>query len=148
MKHCLSILALAATLSLSACAEQPTGGDLIVDDAWARATAPGQAAAAAYLTLDNASPTDDRLVGVSTPVGTASLHRTMVEDGIASMKPIDDGLTIAADETAMLEPQGDHIMIMGLKAPLVAGERFELTLDFEKGEDRTVSVSVVEPGAR
>ena len=148
MKHCLPILALASTLSLGACAEQPTGGDLVVVDAWARATAPGQTAAAAYLTIENASATDDRLVNVSTPVGMASLHRTMVEDGIASMKSIDGGLTIAADETAMLEPQGDHIMIMGLKAPLVAGEAFDLTLDFEKGEDRTVSVSVVEPGAR
>ena len=33
---------------------------------------------------------------------------------------------------AKLAPRGTHVMLMGLKAPLVAGKSFPLTLEFER----------------
>lgn len=136
------------TLLLAGCTAPGNVGDVEIEDAWARATAPGQTGAAAYMTIVNDSDEDVRLMGASSDLGTASLHRTLIEDGVASMRPIVGGLTVSAGESARLEPQGDHVMITGLTAPLEAGTTFDLMLDFETGEDRTITVEVVEPGSR
>ncbi|MEN3973226.1 copper chaperone PCu(A)C [Sphingomicrobium sp. XHP0235] len=148
MKINMSLLPALAALTLASCNAEPATGDFEVSDAWARATAPGQSSAAAYLTLTNETGADVRLIGVSTDIGMAALHRTQIENGIASMRPVEGGINIAAGGDERLEPQGDHIMIMGLEKPLEAGGSFTVTLDFEGPEDRDVVVNVVEPGAR
>ena len=144
----LSRFSLLVALLLSGCTAPSGEGDVTIDDPWARATAPGQSSAAAYFTIVNDTGSDVRLMAASTDLGTASLHRTTIENGIASMRPIVGGLNVAAGETARLEPQGDHVMIMGLGAPLEAGTSFDLALDFETGEDRIITVQIVEPGSR
>ncbi|WP_343346047.1 copper chaperone PCu(A)C [Sphingomicrobium sp. XHP0239] len=148
--HLRHFVALPLALLIASCAPPADdGGDTVrIDDAWARATAPGQTGAAAYFTIVNDSDEDVRLLAASTDIGMASLHRTVIEDGVASMRPIVGGLGVQAGSSARLEPQGDHVMIMGLSAPLEAGDRFDLLLDFETGDDRTVTVEVVEAGAR
>ena len=42
--------------------------------------------------------------------------------------------------TVTLAPQGTHVMLMGLDEPLVAGERFPLTLQFATAGTVTVTV--------
>ena len=139
---------LAISLLLAGCSAPDPGGDVTIDDPWARATSTGQTGASAYFSIVNDSGEDVRLMAASTDLGTASLHRTSIENGVVSMRPIVGGLTVAAGETQRFEPQGDHVMIMGLAAPLEAGSAFDLTLDFETGEDRTITVEVVEAGSR
>ena len=146
MKQFLPIL-LAATAGLAACAA-PEAPSIEASDGWARATAPGQRGGAAYFTLTNPGSADDRLVGVSSERGMASLHRTVFENDMASMQPIEGGIAIPAGGEAILQPQADHVMLMGLEAPLVAGERFTVTLDFEAAPDATLDIEVVEAGAR
>ena len=148
MKINICLLPAFAALFLVSCNTESANGDIEISDAWARATAPGQTGAAAYLTLVNETDADVRLVGVSSDVGMAALHRTQIENGIASMSPVEGGINIRGGSDERLEPQGDHIMIMGLKEPLQAGGSFTVTLDFEGAEDRDVEVKVVEPGAR
>jgi hypothetical protein len=46
-----------------------------------------------------------------------------------------------------LAPQGTHIMLMDLPRPLVAGERFPLTLVFEHAGKLAVEVEVRAPDA-
>jgi copper(I)-binding protein len=41
-----------------------------------------------------------------------------------------------------LAPGGYHLMLMGLKAPLRAGDTFPLTLQFEHAPPLTVTVAV------
>jgi copper(I)-binding protein len=137
-------LALAAGLVFaSAALAQP--GQLEVNNAWARAT-PGKAEnGAAYLTIQ--SPTADRLVSVASPVAKkAELHTTSMQGMVMKMRPL-AGLDIPAGQPVTLKPGGEHIMLMGLNQPLHEGRSFPLTLTFEKGGTRTVTVPVEKLGA-
>ena len=62
-----------------------------------------------------------------------------MEDGIAKMRPVKGGLEIKPGETVELKPGSFHVMFVGLKKPLSAGDQFKATLVFEKagnGEHR------------
>jgi copper(I)-binding protein len=52
---------------------------------------------------------------------------------------------IAAGREILFEPGSYHLMLIGLTRELVAGDKFALTLHFEKGEDLTLEVSVLAP---
>lgn len=117
---------------------------LAVRDAWARATPPGAGVAAAYLTVvGGAEP--DRLVGANTGVAAMTqIHSVTEVDGITRMRET-DGVDIPAGQRVVLAPQGLHLMLMNLQRPLVAGQRFVVTLVFEHAGTREVSVAVVAP---
>lgn len=112
-----------------------------VDKPWARAT-PGQAAnGAAYLTLTGGAR-DDALISVSTPAAaTAEVHQSSSEGGVMRMRPV-KALPVKAGQTVKLAPGGYHVMLMGLKQPLAAGQSFPLTLTFEHAPPATVQVEV------
>ena len=134
-----------AGLLLCSCAEPAP--DIAVAGAWARATAPGQSSAAVYLTIANRGGAD-RLVALSTPVaGSAELHGSSSQGGIARMRPLRGGLDIPARGNAVLRPGGDHVMLTGLKGSLEPGRRFELRLDFERSGRRTVPVAIADAAA-
>ena len=135
---------LIALLLTPSCA--PRAPDIKVGDAWARATAPGQSSGAVYATIANRGAAD-RLVGVSSGNGTAMLHRSDNDGGVARMRMLSE-LPIPAADSVTLAPGGTHVMLTGLTAPLAAGGRFPVTLRFAKSGPRTVSVAVVPAGAR
>ena len=129
----------------AACAQQAPA--LEVRDAWARATAPGQTSGAVYATLDNRGP-DDRLTGAATDrAAMAMVHKSETVDGVARMRMAGD-VPIASGSTVVLAPGGTHIMLEGLKAPLVAGETLPLELRFANGGARKVDVRIVAPWSR
>lgn len=137
-----SLLGIAA--ALAACS--PAGPRLNVHDGWSRAT--GQAkTAAAYVIIDNQGGAD-QLAGVRSTVGQATLHESTMDGGVMRMRPIDpnDGLVVPSNGTLRLAPAGAHVMIMGLKRPLQAGDRFDLTLLFDKAGPRKVSITVKPAG--
>ena len=136
-------LALAASLVASAALAQTN--QLEVSNAWARAT-PGKAEnGAAYLTIQ--SPTADRLLSLSSPVAKkAELHTMSMEGMVMKMRPLAD-LDIPAGQSITLKPGGQHVMLLGLDAPLREGQSFPLTLTFEKAGTRTVTVAIEKPGA-
>lgn len=145
------ILPFAALSLLAGCADRAPVPQAVPNlefrDPWARATAPGQSSGAMYLTIVNRGA-NDRLVEVSTPrSGTAMVHATETLDGVARMRLV-DALPIPAGATVALAPGGTHIMLDGMKAPLVAGEEVELTLRFAKAGTRSVIVDVNAPAAR
>lgn len=116
------------------------------DSAWARATAPSQSVSAAYATLTSSTP--DRLVGVETPLTPhAGLHAMTMDGSVMRMRPV-DGVALPAGQPVVLAPGGAHIMLMDLKAPLKAGQRFPLTLRFEHAAPLTLEVPVEPIGAR
>jgi copper(I)-binding protein len=53
---------------------------------------------------------------------------------------------VPAGKRVTLAPQGTHLMLMGLARPLAGGERFQVTLRFERAGTREISVQVVAPG--
>ena len=129
----------------AACAQQAPA--LEVRDAWARATAPGQTSGAVYATLDNRGP-DDRLTGAATDrAAMAMVHKSETVDGVARMRMAGD-VPVASGSTVVLAPGGTHIMLEGLKAPLVAGETLPLELRFASGGAHKVDVRIVAPWSR
>ncbi len=143
----LSALIGASVLPISVRAAPPTAIVLAADDgvvvheAWARASAGAAKTGAAYVTLmGGAQP--DSLVGVSTPIAAnAEPHETINDNGIMKMRPA-AAVPIPAHEMVTFAPGGTHIMLMGLKQPLVAGQSFPLTLTFAHAAPVTVDVKV------
>ena len=133
------LLGLVATLASAATG--PT-----VEQAWARATPPGVDVGAVYLTIIGGS-TDDRLTSAATTrASMVHLHTVEESGGVAKMRAI-EGIAVPAGKRVVLAPKGTHIMLMGLGRPLVAGERFPLTVRFERAGERTVEVVVQPAGA-
>ena len=142
-----AVFALAiSNLAAPAYATEPAPQTVTVSAAWARATPPGMAVAAVYLTLVGGSQAD-RLVGAETPrAGMAQIHVVSEAEGMARMRQT-EGVDVPAHKSVALAPQGTHIMLMDLPQPLVAGERFPLTLQFEQAGKIGISVEVRAPGA-
>ena len=147
----LSKLALAAMLIglVAPALAQGTGSTSIaVEQPWARATPSGAKTGAVYMTIDNKSDTADRLTGVSSAVADKlQIHEMKVENGVMQMREISGGLPIPADGSVVLKPGSYHVMLIGLKKPLTAGETFPLTLTFEKAGNISVTVPVQAMGA-
>jgi copper(I)-binding protein len=137
----LATLALAAAATASA--HDYTLGTIIVVHPHARATAPGQPVGGGYLALTNRGTTPDRLVGASAPglAQRVEVHEMRREGDVMRMREI-GAIDLPPGRTVLLEPGGLHLMLMGLKAPLAAGQRFPMTLTFEKAGSLQVEVSV------
>lgn len=115
---------------------------LYIDHPFARATPPGARAAGAYLTVENKGTTPDRLVAASSPVaGIVEVHEMVMDGSVMKMRAI-PGIDIKAGAKVELKPGGYHVMLMELKQPLKKGDRFPLTLTFEKAGKIDVSVWV------
>jgi len=96
-------------------------------------------------TPDNGQP--DRLIGLSTPVAaTAELHETIHDSGVMKMRPM-AGIALEPGKPVTFSPGGYHVMLMGLKNLLKAGDRVPLTLTFEHAYPITVTVKVEAIGA-
>ena len=143
----IALFALAVSSSIAPIyASEPSPPAVAVSAAWARATPPGMAVAAVYLTLVG-GPRADRLVGAATPrAAMAQIHVVSAAEGMARMRPT-EGVDVPAHKSVALAPQGTHIMLMDLPRPLVAGERLPLTLQFEHAGKISISVEVRAPGA-
>ena len=150
-KHTLILSALAA-LALAACgrpAEKPAEtaalpGTVTVADAWCRPTPNGAKVGGCYVTLTAGS--DDRLLSVSTALAeSAQIHEMKTEDGVMSMGELKDGLPLPAGQKVELKPGSTHIMLMGLRDPLVDGGIASFTLTFEKAAPIGVHAAVKQP---
>lgn len=120
-------------------------GPLQIGHAWARATA-GKAGAA-YLEIRNGGGTADKLVAAASPAaGTVELHAHIRDGDVMRMRKV-PAIDLAPGEAVKLAPGGLHVMLMGLAAPLNAGDKFPLTLTFEKAGTVTLEVEVQAPAA-
>ncbi len=137
----------AALVSNPAAAADYTLGDLAIHKPWARASIGQAQAGAAYVTVMNKGSLPDRLIAVEGEVANrVELHTHMLEDGVMKMRPV-KAIEVAPGEPAVLKPGGLHIMLLGLKAPLVKGQSFPLTLVFEKAGRVEIEVPIGEATA-
>ena len=122
-----------------------TCGDdgIVVSDAWIRAARPGQPTSAAYLTLCNGGESDDALIGFTfSGAQAAELHTTNVsDDATISMAPTDE-IAVGAGQMAKLEPEGQHVMLIGLDEPLLDGETSIATLTFRNAPEITLEFEI------
>ena len=114
--------------------------DMKVVQAWARATAPGQQVAGAYLQITSAVPA--KLIAASSPVaGSVEIHSMRLEGGIMKMRQLRD-LDLPANKTVKLEPGGLHLMLLDLKAPLKPGDRVPLRLTVQRANQSSLEMEV------
>ena len=119
-------------------------GELSVTSAWSRATPPGASMGVVYFQIENGGTRSDRLLKLKTSIAaSASVHRTEIVDDIARMREV-AVLHVAPGEKIEFAPGGYHVMLMGLKKPLVAGQKLELELLFEVAGLRRVVVPIRE----
>lgn len=125
-------------------------GDIEVLHPWTRATPPNAETAGGYLKLRNDGQVADALIGGhSTIAERVEIHSMTTEDGVMRMRPVGkDGVVVKPGETVALAPGGIHIMFVGLKNPLKAGERVPLTLEFKNGGSLDVELATEELGSR
>ena len=130
-------------------AEEVKAGDLVISQAWSRATPSGAKVAGGYLTIENKGTAPDKLVSVSAEIaGKADLHEMTTENGVMKMRPLDKGLVIEPGKTVKFAPGGYHLMLQELKAPLKQGDKVPVTLEFEKAGKVAVSLDVQGVGAQ
>lgn len=108
----------------------PAGQSVQVQDVWVKAAETGMSAG--FGQLRNTTDHDVTVTGVtSAAAGTVELHETLEnESGQLVMQQKQDGFTIPAQGSLDLEPGGNHIMLMDLPAPVVAGQDVKFTLVF------------------
>jgi copper(I)-binding protein len=143
-----------ATLAAVLCstpvrAEEVKAGDLVITQAWSRATPNGAKIGGGYLTIENKGSAADRLIGGSGDIaGKVEVHEMAVDNGVMKMRPLDKGLTIEPGKTIKLAPGGYHLMMFDLKGPLKQGDKLPITLEFEKAGKVQVSLDVEGVGAQ
>lgn len=125
-------------VSLFACAAHAQS-TIAVENAWARATVPGQKVGAVYLEIRSEEPA--KLVGVRSPAaGSAEIHSMSNDGGVMKMRHL-KRLDLPAGQTVRLAPNGNHIMLLDIRQPLQPGARVPLVLIVEqKGKKKWIQV--------
>ena len=144
----LGSLAVALTAGASVAQHKEMSGKMVmagkiaVEKVWARASAGRAGAGAAYLTLRNTGGASDRLMSASTDVAKRAELHTHKQDGNVMRMAKVDAVDVPAGGAVTFKPGGLHVMLMGLNRKLSKGDRFPLTLNFEKSGSVTVTVAV------
>ncbi len=123
-------------------------GDLAIGHPWSRATPGGAKIGGGYLTVTNSGTSPDKLTGGSLSIADhVEFHEMKMDGGVMRMRPIEGGITISPGETVKFEPNGNHVMFMGLKEPLKEGTMVKGQLIFEKAGAVDVEYKVDAIGA-
>jgi periplasmic copper chaperone A len=147
MMACAALLA--GLFVASARTEEIKAGDLVITQAWSRATPGGATIAGGYLTIENKGAAPDRLIGGSADVSDkVQVHEMSMNNGVMTMRQLDKGLAIEPGKTVKLAPGGYHLMMLDLKSPLKQGDKVPVTLEFEKAGKVKLSLDVQGIGAQ
>jgi hypothetical protein len=97
---------------------------------------------AAFFVIENTGPGDDRLADAASDIADMTQLHTHIADssGVMQMVHVPEGWVIPAGTTHALARGSDHVMFMGIKAPLQVGDIVTLTLKFEKAGDVVVQI--------
>ena len=138
-------IAAASLLLLAGCAPQ---GGVEITDYWVKSSEMSTVGGmtAVYGTITNNSNEDVVLVGGSTEVaGVVEVHEMAMIGGEMKMQEIDGGLVIPAGQSVVLEPGGNHLMLMMLASDVLAGDTIEVLFDFDGADDLTLTDVVAKP---
>jgi len=148
-RQTLFAIAILLSGSAAALADDINAGDLVISQAWSRATPGGAKVAGGYLVIENKGTAPDRLVGVSADIaGKAEIHEMAMDNGVMKMRALDKGLVVDPGKTVKLAPGGNHLMLQELKGPFKQGDKVPVTLQFEKAGKVAVSLDVQGVGAQ
>lgn len=125
------------------CAAPSAAPVVTVENPFARPSPSEGGNGGAFMTIVNAGAAADRLISAQSDASkTVELHETTEEGGVMKMRPVPGGFEVPANSRLELKPGGKHVMLIGLAAPLVAGQTIEITLNFEKSGAIKLAVPV------
>jgi len=145
MKNNLLNVILAAVVGVGftsmAQAQNAKVGGVQIENAYTRATVPGQMAAGGFMKIENKGAAD-QLISASSPVaGEVQLHEMAMDGNVMKMRQVKD-IAVPAGGAVELKPGGLHLMFMNIKAPLAAGETVPVKLKFAKAGEVEVKMPV------
>ena len=144
----VSIFLVCAVLNTAISAGEFTLGNLSIIAPWSRELPPVAPNGAAYFRVENHGMTADRIVSARTAIADrAEIHNHEMDGNVMTMRHV-RSVEVTAHGAVSFEPEGLHVMLLGLKEPLVDGMRFPLTLVFENAGEVEVSVEVRGTGAQ
>ncbi|MGL5047243.1 MAG: copper chaperone PCu(A)C [Shewanella sp.] len=124
------------------CASFSTLANVVLTQGHVRAMPETVPNTAAYFTLENQTDKAVRLIGVDTSVAKEAQLHTIIEDqGMVKMRHV-EGFDIPSHGVLTLTPSGEHVMLLGLKAPLVLDQQVELQLEFDDGKKMAITLPV------
>lgn len=107
---------------------------------WAKAT--DTEMSGVFGTIHNNSAEDVHLTSVTGEIdGSHELHETVPGGGGMMMQEKEDGFVIPGGGDLVLEPGGNHIMLMNLTEPITTGQEIVLTLELGDGTEQEVTIS-------
>jgi hypothetical protein len=143
-KHFFASAAIAAVLFASGA----IAADIKVSAPWSRATVRGASVGVGYFAIENKGKEADRLLGGTTDAAEkVEIHESQAEGGIMKMRALPEGIEIKPGETVTLKPGSFHLMLVGLKAVLLPGEKVHVTLNFAKAGAIAIDMPVEGFGA-
>ena len=131
-KFVLSIVSIAAVF----------GADIEIERAYARASIPNMPNSAAFFVIKNNSDKDIAITSANSDIAEKNeLHTHIKENKMMKMMKIEK-LVVPAKSSLELKSGGDHVMLMGLKKELKAGDEINLELSFSDGDKKSIKVPV------
>ena len=139
-----SLLLAAALIFFSA----PAFADMQVSNVHAFETSEGMKNGAVLLTLNNTGKEDDKLISAATPAATdTEIHEMSETNGVMKMREV-GAVAVKAGEEIAFTPSGYHVMLLGLKEPLKAGDARPITLKFLRAGEVKTTFEVVSRSAK
>jgi copper(I)-binding protein len=133
--------AMSITVSGTALAQTAAAGAIKIENAYTRATVPGQQVAGGFMKIENKGAAD-QLVSASSPAaGEVQLHEMAMDGNVMKMRQVKD-IAVPAGGAVELKPGGLHLMFMNIKAPLAAGQTVPVKLKFAKAGEVEVKMPV------
>jgi copper(I)-binding protein len=130
MKKILVIISMLFTCSFTVSAQE---SDIEVSNEWARPVLIAGRPGGAYLHIKNNGDTADRLVSATASIATrVEIHEHTMTDGVMRMAQVMGGLEVPAGGEVELKPGGYHIMMFNTDNKYAPGDKFDMTLTFEK----------------
>ena len=131
-KFVLSIASIAAVF----------GADVEIDGAYARASIPNVPNSAAFFVIKNNSDKNIAITSANSDIAEKNeLHTHIKENKMMKMIKIEK-LVVPAKSSLELKSGGDHVMLIGLKKELKAGDEISLELSFSDGDKKKIKVPV------
>jgi copper(I)-binding protein len=100
--------------------------------------------AAAFFSIENTGTAEDHFASASANISAKVELHTHIEDanGVMQMVEVPQGWTIPAGGTHVLKRGSDHVMFLGLTAPIAHGDVVSVTLNFDRAGAIVVDIPV------
>jgi len=147
MAHLITALLGALCLGGEPHAQTSAASMVVVQQPWARATPGGAKTGAAYMTLINNGASADRLLSATTPLADqVQFHKETEDNGVSRMREVRN-VELEPGAKIVFKPGEMHMMLVGLKQPLIEGQALPLTLQFERAGNIDVTMPIEKVGA-